>query len=85
MARRVRQEGVKNKKTGDGYISEAMACHPDQVKEFNEFYKRNGVQGAEHLPNGDLHITSRKNGRNQVMKLRGMVDKDGGYGDYTGS
>lgn len=59
-------------------------CHPSQVEEFNAAYRKGGIVGAYHKPDGTCVFESRK-ARNQVLKSRGMIDQDGGYGDYTGS
>ena len=76
---------ITNEKTGRGYLSRAMGCHPDQVAERNDQLREHGIVGAEYQADGQLEITSRgKTGRAGVMKLNGWIDKDGGYGDHTG-
>jgi hypothetical protein len=50
------------------------------VQEFNEDAKRDGVRGVEYQPDGSVKITSRQ-GRKQLMKLRGLKDNQGSYGD----
>jgi hypothetical protein len=79
-----RRGRIQNVKTSEGYISEAMACHPTQSREFNEAYKKAGITGAEHLEDGSLHIRSRR-ARAEIMKMRNMRDSDAGYGDHPGS
>lgn len=74
---------IQNRKTAEGYISEAMGCHASQANDFNAEYKKYGITGAEHLEDGSLHITSRR-ARAEVMKIRNMLDRDAGYGDYAG-
>jgi len=56
--------------------SQAMACHPEQVDEFN----KEAARGVRYLVDGTCEISSRR-ARNEELKLRGFVDKDGGYGD----
>lgn len=63
--------------------SQAIGVHRSQVKEFNEYYKKNGIVGAVHKPDGTLVMESRQ-ARNEVLKLRGCRDNDAGYGDYAG-
>lgn len=63
--------------------SQAIGVHRTQVKEFNEYYKKHGIVGAVHKPDGTLVMESRQ-ARNEVLKLRGCRDNDAGYGDYAG-
>lgn len=65
-------------------VSDAMAVHSNQVNEFNEMYKAAGVTGARHLPNGQLEYDS-NHARNEVMKMRGLYDRDAGYGQWAGN
>lgn len=68
---------------GNPLISVSLGCIEGQSKEFNEEYKKRGITGAYHRENGDLVITSNK-ARNEVMKLRNLMDKDAGYGQWSG-
>lgn len=56
----------------------------NQVQDFNDYYKQNGIAGAYHEPDGTLVCESRK-ARKDVGKLRGIHDNDAGYGDWGGS
>lgn len=58
--------------------SDALACHPSQVKEFNEYAKT--IPGAYYKPDGTCVFESRS-ARRRLMKLRGVHDRNGGYGD----
>jgi hypothetical protein len=61
-----------------------LACHSNQVAEFNQFYRENGIVGASHESDGTCVLESRK-ARNEVLKLRGLRDNDAGYGDWAGN
>jgi hypothetical protein len=63
--------------------SRSAGCMRAQVEEFNRDLEAAGITGARHKENGDLVIESRQ-ARNQVLKHRGIIDQDGGYGDYVG-
>jgi len=63
--------------------SVGLAVHKDQVAEFNEFYRENGVNGVHHKANGACVIESRA-ARNKVLALRGLRDNDACYGDCAG-
>jgi hypothetical protein len=66
-----------------GLESMAAGCHSGQVKEFNEMYKSAGVIGAYHKPDGVCVFESNR-ARNEVLKIRGLYDRDGGYGQWAG-
>ncbi len=63
--------------------SMAAACHSSQAETFTKDYIAAGITGAYHEPDGTAVFESQK-ARNAVLKLRGMVDRDAGYGDYSG-
>jgi len=63
--------------------SVGMACHRQQVTEFNEMYRDKGISGAYHKKDGTLVLESRQ-ARNDVLKARGCRDNDAGYGDFGG-
>ena len=65
------------------WISKSCGVSKAQVEEFNSIYKKCGIVGAEHRPDGDLVCTSRK-ARKKVMQLRELFDRDAGYGDAQG-
>jgi len=69
---------------GTPWKSQSCGCHPTQVKQFNEDMKRHGIQCAHMHNDGTLECTSRK-ARKNVMKMRGLFDKDAGYGDQANS
>lgn len=64
--------------------SVGLSCHPSQVGEFNEDYRKAGIVHAHHAADGTCVIESRK-ARNQVLKLRGLRDNDACYGDHSGN
>jgi len=68
---------------GKPLVSLSMGCAPHQVKQFNEHYKRHGIKCAYHREDGVLELTSNRS-RNEVMKLRSFMDKDGGFSQYAG-
>ena len=60
--------------------SVALSCHPEQVEEFNDRAKREGLTGITYRPDGMCEVTSRKQ-RRDWMRVRGLHDQDGGYSD----
>lgn len=64
----------------DPLISEGIGCMKSQVPEMRRVLKRHSIQGVVVRDNGQLEITSRR-GRKELLKVRGLVDADGGYGD----
>ncbi len=64
----------------DPLISEGAGCMKAQVPEMRETIHKHNIQGVRVRDNGQLEITSRR-GRAELLKLRGLVDNDGGYGD----
>lgn len=63
-----------------GYQSVALSVHSSQAKEFQEMANSAGLTGIKYDEKGKCHIHSRKH-RKEFMKMRGMADFDGGYGD----
>lgn len=57
----------------------ALAVHPGQVKEANARLKRHGIVGA-YDQKGNVHVPDRAN-RKKLLRLEGMHDNLGGYGD----
>ena len=64
----------------DPLISEGCGVMKSQVGETRELIKRHGIQGAAVLDGGQVRFTSRR-ARNAFLKLRGLHDSDGGFGD----
>lgn len=64
----------------DPLISDGVGCMKSQVPELRETIRRHGIQGAAVMDNGQVRFTSRK-ARKQLLKVRGLADADGGYGD----
>lgn len=64
--------------------SVAAGCNSTQVKDFNEYYKTHGITGAYHEADGTLVIED-NNSRNEVMKLRGLYDRNAGYSEFAGN
>lgn len=60
-----------------------LGCHRTQAREFNQYYRENGITGAHHDKDGVCVLESRQ-ARNKVLKLRGLRDNDAGYGDWAG-
>ena len=78
-----RQQGVTQCFTeSKPHQSQGMACHPRQVKEFNERRKREGRTGGQYLPNGTFESYSRK-AFNDELKARGLVDGDAAYSTHS--
>lgn len=64
-------------------VSTSAAVPSYQVDSFNKKIKDAGISGAYHRKDGNVVFESR-NARNQYLKLRGLKDGDGSYGDYCG-
>ena len=45
-----------------------------------EVIRKHNIQGVKVRDNGQLEITSRR-GRRELLRVRGLVDADAGYGD----
>lgn len=65
--------------TWSDFTSEAMAVHPKQVEEANARSKRHNL-GVKYDRKGFAHIPDRA-ARKKLLKLEGLHDKKGGYGD----
>ncbi len=61
-------------------ISEGIGCMRSQVTEMREVIRKHNIQGVRVRDNGQLEITSRR-GRRDLLRVRGLADADGGYGD----
>jgi hypothetical protein len=63
-------------------VSEGLGVLPHQVKEAREICRDAGLTGVRVLDSGAVEFTSRGDrGRRGLLKLRGKIDNDGGYGD----
>lgn len=60
-------------------LSNAMACHPDQIPEMMERNRAHGVF-VEYNSEGQPILRSRGDRRN-LMAVEQLFDKHGGYGD----
>lgn len=60
--------------------SEALAVHPDQVTEANERNRKAGIAARYESGTGMCVIPDRAD-RKRLLKLEGMRDNHGGYGD----
>lgn len=64
----------------DPLVSEGLGCMKDQVPEMREVIRKHRIQGVTVRDSGQLEITSRQ-GRRELLRVRGMCDNDGGYSD----
>lgn len=64
----------------DPLLSDGIGVLKSQVGEMRETIKKHNIQGVKVRPNGQLEITSRR-GRKELMRVRGLADADGMYGD----
>jgi len=64
----------------DPLISDGCGVMKSQVPETREAIRQHGIQGAAVLDNGQIRFTSRR-ARKQFLRMRGLVDSDGSYGD----
>lgn len=60
--------------------SEAMAVHPDQIPEALARNKRHGISGVSYDRLGRAVLADRR-ARRDLMRLEGVHDNQGGYGD----
>ena len=74
------RHSTKTYQESDPLVSDGLGCMKDQVGEMRETIKRHNIRGVKVRPNGQLEITSRR-GRRELMRVRGLHDGDGGYGD----
>lgn len=61
--------------------SEGLGVHPAQIPEMEKFYRDHGVP-TQHTPDGRPLMRNRAH-RRQVCEARGVIDRNGGYGDKT--
>jgi hypothetical protein len=64
----------------DPWVSEGCGVMKSQVGETRDLIKKHGIQGAAVLDSGQVRCTSRR-ARNEFLRMRGLHDMDGGYGD----
>lgn len=64
----------------DPLLSDGIGCLKAQVPELRQVIRKHGIQGVTVRDSGQLEITSRQ-GRRDLLRVRGMVDNDGSYGD----
>lgn len=57
-----------------------LGVHSSQAEEFNKQARDAGLTGVHYDETGVPHISSREQ-RKKLLKVRGVVDNDGGYGD----
>lgn len=60
-------------------VSEGLAVHPKQVEQANARNRRHGVN-VVYDQKGMAHIPDRTE-RKRLLRLEGMHDNSGGYGD----
>lgn len=61
-------------------ISEGCGVHRSQVGETRELIRQHGIRGAAVTDGGQIQFTSRR-ARKEFLRMRGMADLDGMYGD----
>jgi hypothetical protein len=61
-------------------VSDGCGVMKSQVGETRDLIKRHGIQGAAVMDSGQVRFTSRR-ARNEFLRMRGLRDLDGGYGD----
>jgi len=72
--------GANTYRGHDPLMSDGIGCMKSQVPEMREVIRKHGIKGVTVQDSGRLEITSRQ-GRKDILRVRGMVDQDGGYGD----
>ena len=61
--------------------SDAMAVHPSQIEAIMARNKKHGVQGVSYDPADGRAILADRGARRDLMRLEGVHDNEGGYGD----
>lgn len=61
-------------------LSDGIGCLKSQVPEMRHVIKKHSIQGVTVKDSGQLEITSRR-GRKELLRVRGLVDAEGSYGD----
>jgi hypothetical protein len=64
----------------DPLLSDGIGVMKSQVPEMRQAIRKHGIKGVTVRDSGKLEITSRQ-GRKELLKMRGFVDQDGGYSD----
>ena len=64
----------------DPLLSDGCGVMKSQIKEARDAIRQHGIRGAAVLDNGKIRFTSRQ-GRKEFLKMRGLNDLDGTYGD----
>ena len=64
----------------DPLVSEGIGCMKSQVPEMRAAIRKHNIKGVTVRDSGQLEITSRQ-GRKEVLRMRGLHDADGSYGD----
>ena len=61
--------------------SDALAVHPKQIAEAMERDRRHGIKGVSYRPEDGTCILADRGARRDKMRLQGVHDNQGGYGD----
>lgn len=64
----------------DPLLSDGIGCMKAQVPEMREAIRKHNIKGVTVRDSGQLEITSRQ-GRKELLRMRGFVDNDAGFGD----
>lgn len=73
-----RSEG--NRPWSKAILSDALAVHPEQIPEVMERNRKHGLEIEYNTEDGRPVLLSRDQ-RRRLMKIEGVHDRDGGYGD----
>lgn len=74
------QTSITTYRGHDPLISDGAGCMQAQVPELREAIKKHNIQGVTVKDSGQLEITSRQ-GRKELLRMRGFCDNEGCYGD----
>lgn len=61
-------------------VSVGLSVHPKQAQQANERAKRHGLTGVSYDEKGRCTVSDR-GARRDLLRLEGMHDSQGGYGD----
>ena len=71
---------IGNNGWATGLVNQGCGCHSSQVEEFREEARARGITGVDFDPTGRA-VFSCRSARRDYLRMRGMFDRDAGYGD----
>ena len=85
--RAIRDYTARSRSSADphqGWDHNKLAVHPAQIPKLKKLLRERGCrETAFDHRTGSCYVEDRKH-RREICRARGLVDLDGGYGDWTG-